>query len=117
VRHAEEVGGDGVNLDLCYLNQLNGSALLPLASLEQRLDLPPMFRQRVILVRQQVQKRVAGWQSEQNSWRWRDAQRLTELSRYQLAKLSIPKGYYVACNGELLRIGDRSWEEASDERY
>lgn len=117
VRHAEEVGGDGVNLDLCYLNQLDGSALLPLASLEARRDLPPMFRQRVILVRQQVQRRVEQRQQKKGGWRWRDAQRLGKLTGFRLVSLSIPKGYYVACNGELLPAGERHDEGSSYERY
>jgi Domain of unknown function (DUF4173) len=58
VRHAREVGGNGVHLDLCYLNQLEGSSLTALASLEQKPELDHAFRQRVILVRQQVQQRI-----------------------------------------------------------
>lgn len=38
VRHAREIDGDGAVLDLCYLNQLGGSALLPLIELEQELE-------------------------------------------------------------------------------
>jgi Domain of unknown function (DUF4173) len=117
VRHAEEVGGKGVNLDLCYLNQLDGSAIGALASLEQRQDLAPMFRQRVVLVRGQVQRRLEAQQMDRKSWRWRDAPRLTQLRHLGLKDLTIPKGYYVACNGELLPIGERYSDEADYERY
>lgn len=47
VRHAREVGGRGVALDLCYMSDLGESALLPLLTLEQRADLRPAFRERV----------------------------------------------------------------------
>src|ERR1700712_1257597 len=45
VRHAREAGGAGSQLDLCYLNQLDASALLPLIELESR-PLPPVLRER-----------------------------------------------------------------------
>jgi hypothetical protein len=54
VRHAREAGGQGVALDLCYLNRLGASALLPLIELEERADLRPEFRERVQAVRQQL---------------------------------------------------------------
>jgi hypothetical protein len=46
VRHAREAGGRGVRLDLCYLNALGPSALLPLIELESR-PIAPRFRERV----------------------------------------------------------------------
>lgn len=52
VRHAREAGGRGVELDLCYLNRLGDSAVLPLIALEQRTDLKPSFRERVQVVRE-----------------------------------------------------------------
>jgi Domain of unknown function (DUF4173) len=116
VQHAREAGGEGVELDLCYLNELGGSALLPLASLEKRSNLDPAFKQRVTLIRQKVQARVQHWQGSRESWRWRDAQRLTELRTYKLKNLSIPKGYYVDCQGYLRPLGDRNWD-AEHDRY
>jgi hypothetical protein len=44
VRHAREVGGAGVRLDLCYLNDLGPAALLPLVELESRPIGPPVPR-------------------------------------------------------------------------
>ncbi|WP_176593732.1 DUF4153 domain-containing protein [Sphingobium sp. EM0848] len=66
VRHAREVGGKGVALDLCYLGDLGDSALLPLLSLEQRPALRPEFRERVKAVRlgvygAMVQDQRHGW--------------------------------------------------------
>src|ERR1700709_1476859 len=46
VRHAREAGGAGAGLDLCYLNELGPSALLPLIELESR-PLPAELRERV----------------------------------------------------------------------
>ncbi|MEQ1539440.1 MAG: DUF4173 domain-containing protein [Sphingorhabdus sp.] len=113
VRHAREVGGEGVHLDLCYLNQLEGSSLTALASLEQRPKLDPAFLQRVILVRQEVQKRIALRQKEKGGWDWRDAQRMDALNGQKLKRLSIPKGYYVDCDGHLRPNGERYSEDAN----
>ena len=110
VRHAREVGGEGVHLDLCYLNQLDGSSLTALSSLEQQPKLDPAFLQRVLLVRQQVQDRIAVREKQKGGWDWRDAQRMAALTAQNLKKLSIPKGYYVACDGHLRPIGER-WSE------
>ncbi|MCZ8324844.1 MAG: DUF4173 domain-containing protein [Sphingomonadaceae bacterium] len=54
VRHAREVDGSGAGIDLCYLAELEGSALLPLIELEQR-PLDPALARRVTALRQQVQ--------------------------------------------------------------
>lgn len=113
VRHSREAGGEGVQLDLCYLNQLEGSSLTALSSLEQQPELDPAFRQRVILVRQQVQQRITLNQTQKGGWDWRDAQRMDALRGQSLKRLTIPKGYYVACDGHLRAIGDR-WVEDTD---
>jgi hypothetical protein len=117
VRHAREVGGKGVQLDLCYLNQRDGSSLRALASLEQRPGLDPRFKQRVTLVRQEVQQRLEERQEDKGGWHWRNAQRLAELRRLGLQDLKIPTGYYVSCNGDLYPIGERSWQGNDYERY
>ncbi len=113
VRHAREVGGEGVQLDLCYLNQLDGSSLTALASLEHQPKIEPAFRQRVILVRQEVQQRIAVQQKQKGGWDWRDAQRMDALKGQKLKRLSIPKGFYVTCDGYLRPMGER-WEEETD---
>ena len=54
-------------IDLCYLNDLDASALLPLIALEARTDLHPAFRDRVqsirasTLARLQTQVSNGGW--------------------------------------------------------
>lgn len=77
VRHAKEVGGQGAALDLCYLNTLRGSALLPLVELEGREGLNPAFRARVTIVRNRVQADVTRDQARY-FWTWRNAGRLAK---------------------------------------
>jgi len=78
VRHASEVGGRGVGLDLCYFDSTRGAALVPLAELEARLP-PGDFRERVSWKRQELTARVAHAQSDWRTWRWRDARRLERM--------------------------------------
>lgn len=66
VRHAREIDGDGAELDLCYLNDLNGSALLSLVELEQR-PLPEALHNKVRSVRNNVMRRMAH-QSIDGGW-------------------------------------------------
>ncbi|MGZ5985987.1 MAG: DUF4153 domain-containing protein, partial [Caulobacteraceae bacterium] len=47
VRHAREVGGAGVELDVCFLGVLGESAMVPMAELLQQ-PLPPELRARVV---------------------------------------------------------------------
>lgn len=49
--HAREVGGKGVELDLCYMRDLGPSALLPLVELERNPRLTANFRERVMATR------------------------------------------------------------------
>lgn len=76
-RHAREIDGDSAALDLCYLRELGGSALLPLARLEQ-VAAPGEFRDRVSRVRMQVQ-----WAQErdlrQGEWSWLAASRVRRV--------------------------------------
>lgn len=66
VRHAREVDGNGAGLDLCYLDELGASALLPLIELEQR-PLPDDLRRKVgatrayRMVRMQHSQQSGGW--------------------------------------------------------
>lgn len=76
-RHAREIDGDGAALDLCHMRELGGSALLPLARLEQMAQ-PGEFRNRVGRVRMQVQ-----WALErdlrQGEWSWLAASRIRRV--------------------------------------
>ena len=62
-------------LDLCYLNVLGASALLPLIDLERRAG-GPALRDRARYLRREIQQAVAVQQSDWHSWTWRDARRL-----------------------------------------
>jgi hypothetical protein len=66
VRHAREIDGTGAKLDLCYLNELKGSALLSLVELEQRPLSEPLHSQ-VRSVRNYVMQRMAH-QSVDGGW-------------------------------------------------
>ena len=66
VRHAREVGGQGVALDLCYLNDLGSAALLPLLALEARPDVRQPFRERVQSVRMRLLDQLE--MDQQNGW-------------------------------------------------
>ena len=78
VRHAREVGGGAVALDVCYLGRLNGAALVSLAELEQR-PLAPTFRARVEWTRRALTADLVKRQADWRGWRWRDARRLDRV--------------------------------------
>jgi Domain of unknown function (DUF4173) len=101
VAHAREVGGKAVGIDLCYLNQTQGSALLPLALLESQPGLEPGFRGRVSRIRQSVEGQVRAQQGDWRSWEWRDAGRLAKLPS-GLRNLPLPAGMSLACDGTLI---------------
>jgi Domain of unknown function (DUF4173) len=105
VEHAREVGGKSVWIDLCYLNEMDGSALLPLATLEQHERLTPEFRDRVSRVRQSVEERVRAQQADWRSWEWRDARRLSAMPQ-GLRKMPNPGGMVLQCDGTLVTGSD-----------
>ncbi|WP_448663167.1 DUF4153 domain-containing protein [Sphingomonas sp. CJ20] len=78
VRHAREVGGKGAELDLCYLNQLGSSALVPIVQLEQRGGFTPAFTERLRWVRHEIVQRTEAGQQD-GDWIWRDARRLAQV--------------------------------------
>jgi hypothetical protein len=96
VRHAREVGGRGVQLDLCYLRDLGPSALLPLIELETRPNLPEPFRNKVVGVRTRMMERLAAAQADWHGWTLRNADRLAEARRI-VAEHRLP-----AWGGDLL---------------
>lgn len=77
VTHAREVGGRGVELDVCYLRDLGPSALVPLARLEQR-PLPPILHGAVTSIRAELQADVQRRQADWRGWTWRNARRLAD---------------------------------------
>jgi hypothetical protein len=71
VRHARA----GDQLDLCYLNRLDDSALLPLIELERRAG-GPVLRDRARYLRQGAMDGLEHEQADWHSWSWRGARRL-----------------------------------------
>lgn len=100
VRHASEAGGKGAPLDLCYLNGLDGAALLPLIELEQR-GLAGSFGERVSRVRRQVHYRVLDSQQD-GGWQWLDSWRLARAQDLLGGKIG-PRADARACDGRPLR--------------
>lgn len=96
-RHAREIDGDGAMLDLCYLHELGGSALLSLTRLEQQAA-PGEFRTRVSRVRMRVQ-----WALErdlrQGEWSWLAERRLGEVHRELGAGAQLPPLLPYNCEG------------------
>jgi hypothetical protein len=89
VRHAREVGGAGVPLDLCYLNDLGPSALLPLIELESR-PIGPRFRERVSWTRNLAMDRLATSQGDWHGWTFRNARRSSKARRL-IAERRLPR--------------------------
>ena len=89
VRHSREAGGRGVRLDLCYLNALGPSALLPLIELESR-PIAPRFRQRVSWTRNLIMDRLATSQGDWHGWTFRNARRSREAKRL-IAERRLPR--------------------------
>ncbi|HTU12054.1 MAG TPA: DUF4173 domain-containing protein [Allosphingosinicella sp.] len=89
VRHAREVGGRGVPLDLCYLNRLGSSALLPLLELETRPDLPAELRDRVQWVREKALRALSETQADWHGWTLRGESRLA-AARSIVAEHRLP---------------------------
>jgi hypothetical protein len=89
VRHAREAGGRGVPLDLCYLNGLGASSLLPLIELESR-PIEPGFRERVSWTRNLIMDRLATSQGDWHGWTLRNARR-TSAAKSRIAKRGLPR--------------------------
>ena len=95
VRHAREVGGSGAGLDLCYLNELRGSALPVLIELDQR-RLPGELGTHVGSLRNLAQQRLESWRDE-GGWSLLLDQRLA-AARAHPASTSAP--YQQDCRDE-----------------
>jgi hypothetical protein len=75
VRHARDVGGTGADLDVCYLQSLGASALLPVLDLEQR-GVGASLRARLVGVRSIMLKNLETDQRSWITWTWRGQRRL-----------------------------------------
>ncbi|MBW8814644.1 MAG: DUF4173 domain-containing protein [Caulobacterales bacterium] len=96
IRHAREVGGAGVPLDLAYMEMLGGAAAVPLAELEQQ-PLEARFRSEVAGIRSAVVSCMLASQSGWRTWRWRDARRIMRVQALTHEKAALPPaGFYCS---------------------
>jgi hypothetical protein len=100
IRHAREVGGKGVNLDVCYFGDLKGSGVVSLSELERRLP-PGAFRDRVTWKRRTLSADVAAQQKSWRTWRWRDARRLERVHALTGESFPQPTNDGRSCDGSL----------------
>jgi hypothetical protein len=85
VRHARDVGGRGTALDLCYVQRLGSSALLPLIEMESR-PLAPQLRERVSWARNLAMDRLETRQRDWHGWTFRGHRRLGVAHRLVAAR-------------------------------
>ncbi|HZG08922.1 MAG TPA: DUF4173 domain-containing protein [Allosphingosinicella sp.] len=99
VRHTREVGGNGSLLDLCYLNRLGASALLPMIELESR-PIGPVLRARVAWSRGVQYRALEAEQADWRRWTFRGHRRLAEARRL-IAERRLPPAPQDerGCNG------------------
>ncbi|MGO4410702.1 MULTISPECIES: DUF4153 domain-containing protein [unclassified Brevundimonas] len=102
VRHAREVDGQGSRLDLCYLDSLNGAALVSLVELEQQTA-DSALKDRVAALRDRQMAAMQEHQSKWRGWRWRDARRLDRVEQLTAARplTAMPPGQRD-CDGRLI---------------
>lgn len=100
VRHAREVGGQGPELDVCYLNALGPSALVSLVELERRGPSPELV-DRVAWVREINMIALRERQAQWRGWTWRGARRLTRVEALERERPLIrsARTYQRECDG------------------
>jgi hypothetical protein len=89
VRHTRDAGGGGAALDLCFLNDLGASALLPLIELESR-RLTPQMRDRIAWSRNAQMEVLEARQADWRNWTFRGARRLAE-AKALVAERRLPR--------------------------
>lgn len=98
VTHAREAR----QLDLCHLNRLGSSALLPLITLEHHAA-GPILRDRARFVRRSIQQKLELRQADWHQWTWRGARRLHRAETLVGADNAPlrPAPYGRACDGSI----------------
>ncbi len=92
VNHAREVGGTGVDLDVCYLESLGDSALVPLSELSTRGH-STEFDERIAITADLLMADLAARQQDWRGWTWRGDRRLRRarvLLAHQVGKPASP---------------------------
>jgi hypothetical protein len=102
VRHAREVNGQGPQLDLCYLDQLGGSAAVSLVRLEQ-VSAPDLPADYVTALREYAVYNLRARQSDWYSWSLRGALRLARIETLQAGR-TLPRSAFApdgrGCGGQ-----------------
>ena len=80
VRHANEIDGDGAQLDLCYLARLKGSAFLSVVELEQR-QMPGELGREISGLRAGMESNLE-WQPKHGGWSLLLVHRLAEAGKF-----------------------------------
>ena len=96
IAHARDLGGDGAPLDICYLQQIGSSALVPLAKLEGRPAPEPIH----LWARMLRENAQVGVENDQANGRWSllGAMRLAQVrSQLRLAALAPRDHGWVDC--------------------
>lgn len=91
VRHAREVGGGGVELDVCFLLGQRESAMVPLTELLNR-RIPDPLRRRAAYALSRIVDESNAERADWRSWTWRRTRRLARV--------------------EELTYGDQDWRQA-----
>lgn len=79
VRHLPGATHEGVELDLCYFDELGGAGVVSLAELERTLPAGDLH-ERVAWKRRTLAAEAAERQAHWRDWRWRDARRLQRVA-------------------------------------
>ena len=88
VGHSREAGGAGVDLDVCYLERLGDSSLVPLSELSTRRH-SAAFDDRIAATADLLAAKLAVRQQDWRAWTWRGARRLRQarlLLAHQVGK-------------------------------
>lgn len=75
ITHAQEVGGDGAPIDLCYLEATGEAGVVALSKFEAR-PLPPRLHDIIVDVRGAIIGNLKHQQADWRRWTWRGARRL-----------------------------------------
>lgn len=98
VTHAREIDGTGAKLDLCYLQELGDSALVPLAELEKSQQVTALGRDAAQL-RWQAQSQLE-WDRRDGEWTLLGDHRLAEVARLLGPKAAEKQDYLNGCYRE-----------------
>ena len=105
VRVALARGRAGPPLDLCYLERLGSSALVPLATLERHAG-TPRLRDRLATLRWTIQAQTTAEQASWHGWTFRNARRLAAVAA--IVGTGAPVRYETrSCDGRLTKDAQR----------